>query len=440
MFHNRRTILAGLAATAASPLFATTPTNPDVVIVGAGAAGLSAGQELRRRGISFVIVEAADRVGGRAWTESVSFGQPVDHGCSWINRSNRNPVTDLARNGGFTLVNHTHADTDLFDINGRRAGQQDQDQIRSAWDAVANSVSEAGQSGYDIPASHVVSDIPYAATVRTWLGAMDYGMDFDQISTRDYWDSDDDQPSHFVREGLGTVIARQAEGLPIRLGTQVTAVDWSGSGVSVETSAGTIRARACVLTVSVGVLASGAIRFTPALPPDQQQAVSDIPMGLLVKIPLLFDGARLGLGENNWVTYRVPEDQPGRACYAVAWPCGWDYLMGFVGGRFTWELWRDGQGAVVDFALEQLVRLLGSDVKRHFVKGFATDWADNPLTRGAYGAVRPGAYGAREILGRPVGRRVFIAGEAVAGSRSALVNGAWISGRKTAQKVAKMLR
>lgn len=417
----------------------TLPTTPDVVIVGAGAAGMAAGRVLQKKGVSFVIVEAAPRVGGRAWTESETLGAPVDHGCSWISGSDNNVFTGIGRAGGFTLVPHMAAGNDLFDLDGNAASDAEWAAYDRAWGSIERALDRAGRAGKDVAASTVIPDMPYGATVQSWMGAMDYGVDFDQLSTADYWHGAESQPSFIVREGLGAVVATLAEGLPIKLGTTVSAVDWSGNGVSVETSQGTIRARACLITVSTGVLNAGAIRFTPALPDWKRQAASDIPMGLLMKVPLLFDGARLGLGENNWVTYRIPEDQPGKACFFVAWPCGHDYLFGNIGGRFAWELYDAGQEAVVDYALEQLVHCVGSDARKHFVKGFATDWADNPLTLGAYGAVRPGAWGARKKLAEPLGNRLFFAGEAMGGSASALVNGAFRSGRSAAGAVARAI-
>ncbi|MEO1140513.1 MAG: FAD-dependent oxidoreductase [Pseudomonadota bacterium] len=440
MSHNigRRAVLAGLAMTSAAPLFAQNlPTNPDVVIVGAGAAGLQAGRTLAHKGVSFVIVEAADRVGGRAYTESATFGSPVDHGCSWISGASNNPFTRIGNEGGFTLVDHTNAGTDLFDLDGNRAADDEWAAHDRAWGTIERALNRAGREGKDVAAASVVPETPYGAAVRSWMGAMDYGVDFDQISTADYWNGASSQPSFIVKEGLGTIVATLAEGLPISLGTKVMAIDTSGSDVKVETSKGTITTKACMVTVSTGVLNAEKIRFKPDLPDWKKQAASDIPMGLLMKVPMLFDGARLGLGENNWMTYRIPEDEPGRACYFVAWPCGHDYLFGNIGGRFAWELYGEGQDAVVDFALEQLVRTVGSDARKHFVQGFATDWADNPLTLGAYGAVRPGAYGAREKLAQPIDEKLFFAGEATGGAVSALVNGAYYSGHVTAKTIAK---
>ena len=437
----RRAVLAGLTMAGAGPALATAlPTDPDVVVIGAGAAGLAAARTLRHQGVSCIVVEAAPRIGGRAFTESTSFGQPVDHGCSWISGATANPFTRIARDGGFTLVEHTDAGTDLFDLDGNRASPADEDAYWRAWAAIDRAMARAGRTGEDVAASTVVPQMTWSATVQSWMGAMDYGVDFDGISTADYWDSASDQPSYFVREGLGAVVATLDDGLPVALDTKVRVVDWSGKGVAVETDRGTIRARACLVTVSTGVLNAGAIRFTPELPAWKQQAAADIPMGLLTKVPLLFDGARLGLGENNWVTYQVPEDKAGEACFFIAWPTGHDYVFGNIGGRFGWDLARAGQAATVDYALEQLIRLVGSDARKHFVKGFATDWAENPLTYGAYGAVRPGSSHARENLAAPLADKLFFAGEATSASVPALVNGAFLTGHHTAKAIAKVLK
>ncbi len=421
--------------------FAPIPTNPDVVVIGAGSAGLGAARRLIKKGKTVVVIEATDRVGGRAWTQSDSFGVPVDMGASWMSGADKNPYAKVARQNGFTLVEHTHAGTDLFRRDGSRANAQDHADYADSFAAMEQSMKNAGKAGRDVAASEVTpGDLPWMGAIQSWLGPMDYGVDFDEISTLDDWHSKSDQPSYFVREGLGAVVATKAKGLPIKLNTTVTHIDWRGHGVRIETTAGTIAAKACIITVSTGVLASGKIRFTPALPNTKTEAVHNLPMGLLVKVPMLFDGVRLGLGENNWVTYDVPNQTPARACYFIAWSCGHDYLFGNIGGQLGWELSREPSDVTVDFAMEELVRLVGSDARKHLVKGFRTDWANEQTTLGSYAAVRPGNTGVREVLEAPVGNRLFFAGEAMGDGYSALISGAYRSGKRAARKVCKALQ
>ncbi|MEQ9260912.1 MAG: NAD(P)/FAD-dependent oxidoreductase [Roseovarius sp.] len=414
------------------------PTNPDVVIVGAGIAGLSAARALLAAGHSVVVLEAADRIGGRAFTEAETFGEPFDHGCSWINADN-NPFLRLAREMGCEVVPHSR-DSGAFYVGSRPATEAEEAAYDKAWAKIERAFEKAGEAERDIPAAEIIpADLPFSGAVQTWIGPMDHGVDLTDLSVLDYWEAAEGEPSYLVREGLGEVARRFGADVPVRLGVRVTGVDWSGQGVAVETSEGTLRARACILTVSTGVLASGAIRFTPALPVAKQEAIADLPMGLLAKIGLQFDGARFGFEPTHFLDYDVPEVAPSKACFFLTWPFGYRYTVGFVGGQFGWELSRAGEAAAVDYALEEFVRMAGSDARKHFRKGMLTDWAMNPNTLGAYASARPGQYAAREVLAEPLGARLFFAGEAAAGPYAALCSGAYYSGEAAARAAREAL-
>ncbi|MEM7427776.1 MAG: NAD(P)/FAD-dependent oxidoreductase [Pseudomonadota bacterium] len=438
---SRRSLIAGGMALSALPLrpaLAMTG-DPDVVVIGAGAAGLTAAQTLIGQGKTVVVVEAADRIGGRAYTESETFGVPFDHGCSWISAANANPYKKLARDWGFDILDHSNAGEAVY-VGDRRANGKERKAYDRAWSGIMTALYKAGKAGQDVPASTVIpQNDDFSGVCQSWIGAMDYGVDFADLSTMDDWNSAESNPSYMIKEGHGALVARQAQGLPVKLNTPATAVNWGGKGVSVETPAGTIRAKACIVTVSTGVLAAGSIKFTPELPAWKSDAVANLPMGLLAKITLQFDGDKLGFGYNNWLTYWVPNEMPAKACYFLTWPFNFDIMIGFVGGKFGWELSAAGEEAAVDFALGEVVRIAGSSVRKHFVKGHLTGWADNPLTRGAYAAARPGHYGARAELERPLANRLFFAGEAVAGAHVALCGGAYLSGEKVAREVARQL-
>ena len=99
----------------------TLPNNPDIVIIGAGSSGLSAAKVLQEQGVSYIILEAADRIGGRAYTESKVLGQPVDHGCSWISGSDDNIFSDLGKMNNFTLIDHSSPQIEMFEQNGKKS-------------------------------------------------------------------------------------------------------------------------------------------------------------------------------------------------------------------------------------------------------------------------------------------------------------------------------
>lgn len=408
----------------------------DVVVVGAGAAGLAAARRLQSANRSVVVVEASPRIGGRAFTESETFGFPFDHGCSWLQGPSSLPHIKLAEEAGFTLVDHSEPHGLLFTPDGP-GGEAEIEAFDAVADRLAATLVAATE---DVAADRCVdlSD-PWAAAAATWVGAMDHGVDLFDLSTADFGVYGPYAVDALVREGLGALVARLAEGLPIRTDTAVTGIDWSGQGVTVRTTRGEIRARACIVTVSTGVLASGRIAFHPPLPAATQAAVDDLPMGLLTKIALKTDGNRFGLQDSSYLTRAIHEPLPARACFFLAFPAGWDLIVGFVGGRFGWELSRDGEEAAIDFALGELAGMLGNDVRRHVLRGRMTGWADDPLTLGAYAAARPGRYAARAALGQPLGQRVFFAGEALGGAYPALLSGAHLSGEAAAETVLEQL-
>ena len=430
----RRGFVGGVLALATSRTFAQA-ASPDVVVIGAGAAGLAAARMLQGEGKSVVVLEAASRIGGRAYSEEETFGVPFDQGCSWLNDAANNPLVPFARTQGFDLMDHSDA-SEAHYVGDRLANAAERKARNRGWGSVERALNKAGDAGLDVAASSVVTQGDgNTGHAETWIGPMDWGVDFSDLSTADYWNSADAGESYLVREGLGSVVARLSEGLDVRLSTPASKIDWSGSGVQVETPKGTLRAKACIITVSTGVLNSGAIRFTPELPVWKQEAISQVPMGLLVKIGLQFDGARLGFVPNHWLSYRVPDETPAEACYYLTWPFEYDYTVGFAGGAFGWELSAAGPEAAIDFALGELSKMFGSDVRKHFIKGSMSDWASNPLTLGAYAAAKPGQFTARAGLARPVGSRMFFCGEATGGEHVALINGAYLSGERAALEV-----
>ncbi|MFX0540480.1 flavin monoamine oxidase family protein [Roseovarius sp. S4756] len=432
----RRSAMTGMAAALAWPrLTRANVTNPDIVVIGAGVAGIAAARRVIASGRSVQVIEAAGRIGGRAYTESATFGVPYDHGCAWLQGPGDLPHLEAARELGATLVDHAGA-RDVLYVEGRRADHAE----RGAYDRAYASLYAALDTDRDVAASSLAPlNGPMDAVAQTWTGPMDFGVDLDALSTADFNAYADFDVNYLVREGLGTLVAHLGRALPVSLDTAAIAIDWSGDGVRVETSKGTINARAAIVTVSTGVLASGRVRFTPDLPATKQQAISDVPMGLLTRIGLQFDGERFGLSENDFLTYAVPAALPAEACYFLTFPTGHDIAVGFVGGQFGWDLAAEGEAAAIDFALGEFAGMMGSDARKHFVKGHMSGWDSNPLTLGAYSAAKPGRAASRDVLAEPLGERVFFAGEAVAGPYIALMSGAHLSGDSTARAAIETL-
>lgn len=402
----------------------------DVVIVGAGCAGLAAARRLRTSGLTVRVVEAMDRIGGRALTTTTDFGVPFDIGCAWLHAADRNPFFPEAVAAGWTLQPHDVGLDHLW-IGRRKATEAEMAAEKRAEAELAACIQR--HKGTSDRLSTLVEACHSLRVSATFAGPMDFGADDDEISVTDYRAAAELDPNYLTREGFGALIHRWGAEVPVTLGTPVRRIRWDGPGVEVETTQGTIRAQAVIVTVSTGVLAFEDIAFTPDLPDSHREAICDLPMGLLTKIPVQIDGTRLGLKPFDDV---LIERHARHDLYFLAFPFDLDLMVGFVGGDFAWEMEAAGRAAAVDFVTDRLVDIFGSDVRRAVTHGTMTNWSAERHVRGAYAAARPGRVQAREVLKRPVGERIWFAGEALAGGLKQTAAGARLSGEAVAGQLA----
>jgi monoamine oxidase len=405
----------------------------DVVVVGAGSAGLAAAKTLRAAGLSFTVLEAMNRVGGRAWTSTEHFGVPFDIGCAWIHAADRNPYFVEAEAAGWTLHHHD-MNVDHLYYGKRKASEEEEAEMKRAdhelaallekWEGTDDRVSSLLASGH----------APRAAA--TFAGPMDFGKDYDEISVEDFCAAADLDPNYFTREGFGALVTQYGADVPVELSTPVRKILWDVPGVACVTDRGTIRARAVIVTASPAVLAFEEITFAPALPDAIIEAFFDLPMGMLTKLPLEIKGTRLGLAPFDDLLIERPARHD---IYFLCFPFDTDLMVGFVGGDFAWEMSAAGEAAGVDFVTDRLCGIFGNDVRKHVGRAAMTNWGSERFVRGAYAAARPGKSSARAALMEPVAERIWFAGEALAGSLIQTCGGARLSGEAVARQVAAQL-
>ena len=264
----------------------------DVVIVGAGSAGLAAAKVIRDAGLTVRVLEAMNRIGGRAWTSDEHFGVPFDIGCAWLHAADRNPYFPEAKAAGWTLEYHDMNIDHLY-YGKHKASEQDEVDVKLA-DAQLSALLES-YVGTDDRVSALLASGHAPRAAATFAGPMDFGADFDEISVEDFKAAADLEPNYYTKEGYGALVARFGADVPVDLATPVRRILWDVPGVAVVTDRGTIRARAVIVTASPAVLAFEEILFSPELPEAHMQAFYDLPMGMLTKVPIEIRGTRLGL-------------------------------------------------------------------------------------------------------------------------------------------------
>jgi monoamine oxidase len=405
----------------------------DVVVVGAGSAGLAAAKTLRATGLSFAVLEAMNRLGGRAWTSAEHFGTPFDIGCAWIHAADRNPYFQEAEAAGWTLHHHD-MNVDHLYYGKRKASEEEEAEMKQA-DSQLSSLLEKWK-GTDDRVSSLLKSGHAPRAAATFAGPMDFGKDYDEISVEDFRAAADLDPNYFTKEGFGALVAQYGADVSVELSTPVRKILWDVPGVACVTDRGTIRARAVIVTASPAVLAFEEIEFSPDLPDSVIEAFFDLPMGMLTKLPIEIKGTRLGLAPFDDLLIERPARHD---IYFLCFPFDTDLMVGFVGGDFAWEMSAAGEAAGVDFVTDRLCGIFGNDVRKHVGRAAMTNWGGERFVRGAYAAARPGKAAARTMLMEPVADRIWFAGEALAGSLIQTCGGARLSGESVARRVASQL-
>ena len=275
-------------------------------------------------------------------------------------------------------------------------------------DLVFDRIQRLGLDPQDKPVSDAQPPhFRYRSMFDSWYAALS-GMEPDESSVHDDYRYSEDTGNARVRCGYGQLLAEYASGVPVTLSTPVQAIDWSANGVALETSEGTVKASAAIVTVSNNVLACDAIRFSPSIPAPYREAFENIPLGGAEKIAIAFDKDVLGLSDAHLFFFH---STPKIARFQIR-PFGENIAIAFVAGRFAREIANEGTDAMASFALSQLVDVFGADIRKSVTGVRPTDWWVDPYIGGGYSTARPGYADMRCILSEPIAERLYFAGEA----------------------------
>jgi monoamine oxidase len=435
----RRDLLAGSAALAASPGLgarawgAPLPREADIVVVGAGTAGIAAARRIMAANRRVIVVEATSRIGGRCLTDSATFGVPFDRGARWMHNPDTNPMIKLARNAGLDVASTLGQ---KIRIGRRNARAGETEEFLAALVRANRAVDDASRRADVACAAVLPKDLGvWAGTADFVLGASAAGKDLNDLSTVDRARAQDRNTLVVCRQGLGTLIAKLAEQVPASLATPANRILWSNRDVSVETPSGKIAARAAIITVSTNILAAGNIKFAPDIPRRHLDAAARLSLGNYDHIALQLPGNPLGLGRDDIIIEQSNSTRTALLCANIS---GSSLCSVDVAGSFGRDLSAQGEAAMIAFAVEWLTKLFGSDAAAAVKKSSATRWNAAPFALGAMSAAVPGGQPSRKILSEPIGC-MFLAGEALHENLWGTVDGAWESGERAAEAALRRI-
>lgn len=436
-------------------------TDADVVVVGAGASGLAAASRLRQMGWRVIVLEGRDRIGGRVDSRTAA-GVPCDLGAAWFHSTQDNPLVPLARRLGMELEETSWFNTQVHDADGTFIPGLEVERSHSSFKRVMDDVFqklrrlESGDPAADTSLAEAVREsiarlgVEGRPSLTDWQIAYlenDYAEDLPRLSLRVCrYDDDFHGPDLAPVGGYGPLMKHMALDLDIRLGHTVTAIEHSRSPVRLTTTGGTLSASVVLVTLPIGLLRESLgieqdrarIRFSPELPARKVKAATRLGVGLMNKIILRFD-------RPFWPDRRDVFGWTGTShgCFPFFVNAsrlrGAPVLEALVVGKYARQIEALSDEATVGIAMSSLRTMFGAGVP--VPAGFAvTRWGKDPFALGAYSYATVGAsVKDREALGETVANRLFFAGEATHPTLSGTVHGAYLTGLREAERIARTL-
>ena len=400
----------------------------ETVIVGGGAAGIAAGRRLKNAGVKCLIVEARPRLGGRAWTITDPSGFPIDLGCGWLHSADRNPWAAVAEEQRKT-IDKTLPPWRRPSLPIGFPVERQKDFLKSQEEFFAR-VSERAQREPDIAAAELLTPGGRWNNLINAIATYISGAELDRLSISDFDNFDDTGVNWRIVEGYGATIAACGDSLPVRLNCPVQRVDHSGKRLKIETPDGTIEADQVIVTLPTTVLAESNGFFSPSLP-DKMTAAQNLPLGLADKLFLSLEQAEEFEKDSRLFG---ATDRTATATYHLR-PFGRPQIEVYFGGRCAADLEASGENAFFDFAVSQLVGLLGSEFAQRVKPIRMHRWRTDPFARGSYSYAAPGMADCRAALAAPVDARLFFAGEACSRGDFSTAHGGWETGVTAAEQV-----
>jgi monoamine oxidase len=402
----------------------------DVCVVGAGISGLAACQRLRQAGLSFTVLEAKDRIGGRFKAHTKS-DFVYDEGAHWLHCANQNPLVELLESQSPTYVRKPSEI--YFATASHFLTEAENQRVWRLYQKVWTQVESGASSRREDRAVSTLVNEPRWESYFNSLFASTVGAIPAQVSIKDIANYVDSEIDFAVETGLGRHLGAAFSSIPVRFGQRVVEIE-RGENVQLRTASGdTVSARCCLLTVSPPVMRK--MRFSPPLPTAHQNSLETIRMGLLETVAMEFY-EDLFEGPDNVFLY-VGSSHGPYLSYLIK-PAGRRMAIAYLGGEELRAIAGDTE-RLVAMAIRPLARLYQFEAKQELRRAMHSNWACDGDVLGALSYVPAGHSRVRSDLKTPVDGQLFFAGEATSLTAAGSLHGAYDEGRRGADETVRVL-
>ena len=428
--------------------------NEEIVVIGAGMAGLTATRKLQLAGYRVTVLEGRDRIGGRLWTSRAWPDIPLDMGASWIHGTEGNPLTDLADEiDAHRVVTDYDDGATIYDVDGVPLDQEETAEVWGQLEeiltpAIITAKASIFSDDYSIQEAveAMMSLEEMSAEKRQRLDfflnagiEQDASGDSAKLSAKyaaDVGEFDGDEV--IFPDGYDELAYYLAQDLAIKLEHQVVRITYTEYGVVVVTNQGEFHADRVVITLPLGVLKKGAIEFDPPLPGEKQNAIEAMDVGVLNKTYLRF--AEPFWPEEQGAFYHISKKKGEWTFWLNMFPyIDEPILVGFNAAQYGRAIETLSDKETVSAAMGTLRTIYGTDVPDPEAWQI-TRWASDPFAYGSYSFTAVGTNDeTRVMLAKPVNGRLFFAGEATSADYPATVHGAHLSGLRAAEELKEYL-
>ena len=422
----------------------TEQVKTDVVVIGAGMAGISAARALASGGLDVVVVEAGDRVGGRVWSIRDLGDQPVEAGAEFVHGNNAATWGDI-RSAGLRTV-PTPYKWSWMNLANKTNWLPIQLMHPDVWKSFGLWLTLMKSGDTDVSAADLIDAKGYKGRSLEMAGLMltaHLPASTDELSIAglkaDGVLNLEGGVNHRVVSGYDGLPAYLATGLDIRFDKRVKSISYSPDGVEVVTTDGTtVSARAGITTLPHGVLTRGGITFDPPLPETKTDALERIGSGAVTKVLMRFDSP-------FWPKHAT-QIVCGEGPVTLYWPTsyrtdGSPVLSAYSTGPRAELLSDAGAEGSLEIVLDDIERVFpGSRARSRLAEWRFIDWMTDPNALGGYTFLTPGGVGARAQLAAPTDSLLW-AGSATAWEPvAATVEAAYLSGQRAAREASALLR